>query len=388
MILICEPQCVGFEHAEVNASLIEAVCTAYPQEAICFAAEQEHYRLVMEQLTGETRSRLTPLPLKVPLRWSRDFVRMLPEYFMIQRVFAYALENKLAKVLFCSITSPGLIAIKMRRNKYRSISSFVVLHAILGTAVYFPKRWYFILPLIFWFRPVFLLANSNKVRYVVYGEYIKEQVKARFPQMITHLRSMNLPYDFSEVMIPTKRDKRFLRFGSFGVGSAAKGAPQFFLLADEVKNIKTQRTAGFSFVGHLVERGMAGLRSVNVDLPSADEPLNRRDFERYARDCDYAVFLYRQDAYRFYTSAALYDAFSYGKPIIALRSPMFEYYFARLGDIGHLYADYDELKAGIIELLNNWQPERYYRQCENISKDRAKIGRESIVKDFKAIWEE
>jgi len=42
MIIICEPQCIGFEHAEFNAALLSVIKHAFPDEEIMFVAEKEH----------------------------------------------------------------------------------------------------------------------------------------------------------------------------------------------------------------------------------------------------------------------------------------------------------------------------------------------------------
>ena len=42
MIIICEPQCIGFEHVEFNAALITLIQYAYPNKKILFLSESEH----------------------------------------------------------------------------------------------------------------------------------------------------------------------------------------------------------------------------------------------------------------------------------------------------------------------------------------------------------
>ena len=48
MIIVAEPQCVGFEHVEVNTALLTVIRQAFPTKEIWFFAEKEHLNLVKE----------------------------------------------------------------------------------------------------------------------------------------------------------------------------------------------------------------------------------------------------------------------------------------------------------------------------------------------------
>src|SRR5688572_18277636 len=49
-IVVCEPQCRGFEHAMFNAALLRMIAFAYPEGPLDFLAEPDHLREVRKCL--------------------------------------------------------------------------------------------------------------------------------------------------------------------------------------------------------------------------------------------------------------------------------------------------------------------------------------------------
>ena len=55
-IILCEPQCLGFEHASFNAALLQTVLAAFPAAKVVFMAEKAHLACVREKLAEATGS--------------------------------------------------------------------------------------------------------------------------------------------------------------------------------------------------------------------------------------------------------------------------------------------------------------------------------------------
>ncbi|MFH1390641.1 MAG: hypothetical protein ABIH56_07995 [Candidatus Margulisiibacteriota bacterium] len=387
MILVCEPNCVGFEHAEVNAALIAAIRGAYPAEPITFAAETGQIGQVRARLEQHGIKEVVFQELSVQPRRRREILRLLPDLFLFYRFFAAASRTGSDRLLFCSILSPGLIAIKILMLFFRKIKVYLIPHNVLAQINGPPKRWYFIWPLILWFRPVMALMNSNRLRYLVLGEPIKKQLCLALPGVEKHLSVLDLPYFF---VVPgdVREGGEKIVFGALGSGNLEKGIDLFFRAAAEVDGQTTRQKGKFTLIGHLAENKIRQVDRSKVVITSPDRPLAWEEYKKQAEGIDYAVFLYDQQAYRFRISAALFDAFSFGKPIIALRSQFFDHYFDLLGDIGYLCDSYDELKKTLIDILNNDSSDRYRKQRENIIKGRQKIGIGHVAEQFKVAWEQ
>ncbi len=80
--------------------------------------------------------------------------------------------------------------------------------------------------------------------------------------------------------------------------------------------------------------------------------LDRKNFEGQIQSVHYAVFFHDNNAYQFTSSGSVYVAFNFEKPIIALRTDLFQSFFERAGKIGFLCNDMDEMKTVVRNILN------------------------------------
>lgn len=386
MIIICEPQCAGFEHTEVNAALLAVANNAFPDEEILFLAEKEHVQQVMKKLKAHSVENVTCEVVEIPTPGTINLVRLPAELRLIKQVFELAIKNKCSKILFASVTSAGLFAIKILLKKYKEVSCLVVPHGILESVVKRPSvlPWHFI----FWFRFAMTFGNTERITYVVLGESIKERLCRELPIVKDRIKSITLPTFFKNPQNIPKVESNVIRFGTFGVAHLKKGFDLFFKMAEEVKGCSTSLTPEFILIGHIGDKLLKNGPYDFASVPSPDTPLSRERFDQYANNIDYAIYFYKPTSYQLTASGALFDAFSFVKPIIALRNPFFEYYFKTLGDIGYLCDSYNEMKMVILEILNNKPTERYKQQQTNIITGREQFNLQNVGKQFKYIWEE
>ena len=86
---------------------------------------------------------------------------------------------------------------------------------------------------------------------------------------------------------------------------------------------------------------------------------------------------YSPELYRYSASGTLLDAVAAGKPLIALRSPIFDDLETRFGDIGELGENLKELESRMEKLVNNQDARRYLCQAgvmQEIRKSRMPAG--------------
>ena len=103
----------------------------------------------------------------------------------------------------------------------------------------------------------------------------------------------------------------------------------------------------------------------SVNIPSPDVPLDQEAYEKYCRCIDYALFFNRPSAYELRASGAILDAFSFLKPIIALKSPLSEYYFKKMGDIGYLCENYNAVRDTVLDILED----KAYRSLSSTTRE-------------------
>jgi hypothetical protein len=384
MIVICEPQCVGFEHVEVNAALIAAVKCAFPQEEILFLAEKEHRELVSGML-DDHRVKIQSREIGVPPRLRSNFRRLPRELLLCKNVFDIARSNAANKVLFLSLTSPTLISIKVLLRFFNEIECVAIPHNILNTIKNRPSRVPTETP--FWFRFWLSFGNTKRLRYLVLSPYIKERLSILLPKIGEYVRSVDLPYFFDAEKDSQRFNRDLIRFGAFGVAAHSKGTDIFFAMAKEILYSHTPSVPEFVVVGHVTDKTIGGLQGDSVIVESPDVPLSREDFETRAKSVDYVLFLNRPDAYDLVVSGSLMDAFSYLRPIIALKQPLFEYYFKTMGDIGYLCESYEEIKELILSILANKPNERYRVQRFNILNGREQFSPMVVGPQLATLWD-
>lgn len=387
MIIVCEPQCAGIEHVEVNAAFLAALKSACPDCRIIFFAEEAHTELVGHCLSGQSVADIEHTAIEIPPRGLPNHQRFPMEYRLARSIFETADGVNADEIIFTSATNAGLVAVKLLLRKFPARRCAVMMHATLETVLKkrpplkpLVLRSYLELP--FWFRPAFLWGNGARLRYIVLGKSILEHLCRAFPKLQGTAFAIDLPYFYRppEGYAPFKGG--VVRFGSLGVASKGKGSDKFFKLADEIRSPPNARKAEFIQIGQ-VDRKLKYSGS-SVKIPRKDSFLSREAYDGHAREIDYAVFFHKPESYRLTASGSLFDAFSHLKPVIALRSPFFAYYFNLMGDIGYLCDDYQEIKETVARLLEERPVERYLAQRENILKGREKIGVASIGRALKS----
>lgn len=392
MIIICEPQCAGFEHVEFNAALIATVRSAFPEEEISFYAEREHLALVKAELTTRAVDGIAYFRIEIPPRTAYAHRRFPAEMRLYRHIFDTAKDLGIQRILFSSTTGPGLIAMKVHMRRYRHVRCVVVPHSDLESLMkkrpslkpFVPSSY---LDLPFWFRFSFLYGNGERLKYLVLGQSIKEQICLKYPKLEKIIRSVDHPYFYreSDDFIPFRDG--VIRFGSLGVGVGNKGIDLFIKMGEEFCHAGARNKPEFIHIGPLSKKVVVP-KSSPVKIPSHYSPLNRKDYDFYASSIDYAVFLYKRTSYRLSASGTLFDAFSYLKPVIALKTPFFEYYFKTMGDIGYLCNDYREIKEVVIRILNETPLDRYAEQRNNILRGRERLRVPELAKGLVDLWED
>ncbi len=372
MILTCEPVCRGFEHSFVNAAMLSVIAEAFPMHDLLFLADQGHIGFIQSDPDIRSRAGLSFEPLALPARKASDAERFEHEFATVTRLFIRADQQKASLLFFTCVSDETLRAIKQVMVKFPGIKCVAVMHGVLVSVL---KR-----PSVFpWknrntFRTWFLNQNSPQLTYILMGGSIESELVVRSPEMSPYVISIDLPYRFSEPNPLEPFSNRTVTFGSLGVIRKAKGSHVFLRLAKQVSASNYSWTPRFICIGPVVDKDLRKYLGKEVISPSPDSPLSAGDFSFHARQIDYAVFLHKPEIYTLSASGVLFDAFSYLKPIIALRNPLVDHYFRKMGNIGYLCDSYQEVKSTIECILSNPPVEEY-----RIQRNALLSGREDLL---------
>lgn len=381
MIVLCEPQCVGFEHREVNSALIAVISEAFPEEELLFLAEERHLEQVRDQLEQHSIA-INFRAISVPERSLSSFRRHSGDSALVENVFVICEELGAEKTVFCSITSPVLIAIKRVLPGYPRIRCLAVPHGLLRDISRPPVR---PAEIPFWFRFWFSHFNNVRLQFLVYGQSILDDLVSVLPHMRGYVNALDHPYFYQLAGDAAHSFGDLVKFGFFGVVHRGKGADTMYRLAEDIGRAGLGDRSEFTLIGYLNDKRLEHLLNSRLNIPSAYKPLDRGRFSTYAKEIDYSVFLYRPSSYRLTASGAFFDALSYIKPIIALKNPFFEHYFNRFGDIGYLCSSYSEVRDCVAEVVRSKPEDRYQGQCRNILAAREEMGIPRLADRFRAL---
>jgi len=393
LILICEPQFKGFEHSQFNAALITAVNNAFPNEKILFLSEKDHMSNIRKILDKNSikidfqyeEINVIPQNLIDPIRFPRELI-------LFNHIFNIASKFNSNKVIISNIRRPSIVSIKLLIRKFKDINCYIVLHGILESIHNSPLK---LTEIPFWFHFWLSIRNIDRLRYIVLGDSIKEELLKKIPSLESYILSIDHPYFFSEENFNTTPNQKVVRFGFFGFGSIRKGIDLFFKLSNNIKNMETRFKPEFILIGSVQNQKLGPFTYKKVDIlndssaiiPSHKKPLSMEDFEMYAKTIDYALILHSPQENSLTPMASFFDALSYLKPIIALKNPFLKYYFNQMGGIGYLCKDYYEIENLILQILNDDLTETYDHQRNVMLNQRKKLSLEIIGKKLARMWD-
>lgn len=385
MIIICEPQCVGFEHYEFNAALITVTKYAFTNETVMFMAEKDHLSLVKKILDSNSVE-VEYMEIKVPPRNLIAPLLFPFELVLIKKVFTIARNLNCDRIIFSSIRRPSLVSVKLMIRMHNDINCAIVLHNIIESVT---KKPYELTEIPFWLRFWLTFRNSSRLRYIVLGHSIEIELIKLLPSLKSYVTSIDLPYFFQST---NKKEsvqivsQNVIKFGFFGVANMRKGADHFFKLAKDLKDKKTKYKPEFILIGWVEDKKLMKIAD-NVFIPSCDKPLSIHDYGKYAEKVDYALIFHRPEQHQLTAIASFLDAISYLKPIIAINNPFIEYYYNKMGNIGYLCNDYNEMINVLLEILDTNRNKVYINQVDNLDNGRKYLSFKTISEKMAKIWD-
>jgi hypothetical protein len=374
MIVICEPHFCGFGHAQFNAALVCSVAEAFPEEGLIFCAEREHLNHVKREV--DTRAATVRfIEVGLPDRALREeqrgrrlpFTALLEELALYRRIFRLADKNRASQIVFCTAAH--------RNDLQNKISTPQ------------PKR----LTLEFLsYRHWLLAGNTAKIHYLLPGPppLMEQGLKNYLPRLHNCISPIDVPYVFADSAGSQPFKDDVVHFGFFGHASLRKGADIFFKLAEEVSATRTKYRPIFVLIGDIRDEQLKEMRHASINIPALNAPLTQEEFDKYSKRIDYAFFFHVASAYELNGTAAMLDAFSHLKPIIALKTPLSEYYFNKMGDVGYLCQSYNDAIGAVMEILETRPLDRYHAQQENILKKRDQFSPAGIAPKLRVLLRE
>lgn len=391
-IILCEPQCWGFEHVPFNAALLKTAVLAFPEAHITFVGEKKHIESVRSLLSRYApcpASSIAWQPVSIPPRQAGGWWRLNQELLWARSVLRLATERKALVLIVTSIANTGLLTLKrLLRRRSRLVPALVIPHSILSSleGPQFRRPWNWLISM----QQVLRWRHPSGLRYISLGASIHQCIKQGYPRLARHFRPLDHPYLWaknSEALVPWSESPKVLRFGYFGAGYRSKGFETFRRLACRSREGHPQ--AEFVLVGFVPKMEKRYSASDETCIQGlSHEPLTQEEYGSRATSLTYAAMPLDPKSYRLSASASFLDALSFVKPGIYIRNPYVEYYFERMGDIGYLCDSYEEMRDILFSILAEFPGPRYRRQQENILKGRRIFEPETLAPKLREIIED
>ena len=363
MIIVYEPECRGFAHEQVNAAIIKSLLEIY--SSVVFFADKDHADSVISIINSKNiTQKLTVIETSIPKRGSIFLKQLFLHNRIIKSIYSYAIKNDIKDIIYLSVNEVNLITFKLFARIYRKINVQIFVHGILEALT---SNSINIFDYKVLFKLFFKLKRPANLNYTVFSPHIIENIEKNYKSLADQISSVYHPYIYKEREINSELnplDNKHLetKFAVIGAFHMFKGADNIIEIANKIATKNC--SAKIDVIGY---NQLEEICPPNIISQNSSRRLTTKEMHDLSEKTDYFIFAYPENMYNYMASGALFDAFYYSKPIIALKHPMFEYYFKKLGNIGYLCDNLDDMENRIIELYNH-HDKHYSTQVENIIK--------------------
>lgn len=334
-VVICEPLCLGAEHAPFNSALVQIVQCAYPDATIHIVADGSH----LTQLGLRSDGKLM-LHGKRLLRRNQFGLRRFIADFKLMH-FCSRLAGQEGVVLLSTAICSMLFAAKLH-NLRGAARIQGVLHGYLNEAFGWRSR----NPL----RRIFDLRSAlcwrhTAIQYIVLERAIEQKLKQELPrlaccvQLLPHPVPQEVPGEAPPLSLP-------LKIGFLGLATPAKGYPEFVRIAERVKQHCGERIE-FHAIGRLPDGAAHPSSEALSSLPRKRMP--REEYSAGVAALHYVCLPFSGTHYAFAASGVLLDAVAFKKPLLALDAPIVAGLLKEFPEAGVIFTSPDDLANWLIE---------------------------------------
>lgn len=377
MIYVIETMFGGDNHLMVNSSMVEILSAEGKNRIILYGNPVQGNKIKALCAKADITLRKVKVQGNPPLY-------LLPVYVIYQlwlytRLFIKSARGRHAVVITCIFPVTHYL-LKIVKKVFPRVRLLVVLHGEVEFMRDNKKR---ILRLLgFFLRQAFRMRCDARTRYLVFGESIRKNMIAQGYVHESEIIAIDHPYNY-EVQFSVQQQTMAATpvFGSVGVASPQKNSQLIFDLALRLKSLVKQGKIVMKIVGAL-EAGVEEKANELVIYDKRKIFLERAEYEQRIMALDYILFFYDNSYYKFTASGAFFDTVKFEKPVIALRNDYLDHYFEKLGNIGYLCNNLDEMAAHVSEIAQGRRLPEYEAQKRQMQRAKETLSVATIGSDF------
>jgi glycosyltransferase involved in cell wall biosynthesis len=390
MFLVCEAIAWGMEHVPFNAAFLRTIRLAYPDDTICFYAEESHSGHVREQIGEEFAASIIWKKLILPPRHSSFYARLHSDFKTVKFLLNELNENPSKHVLVITGNPSLLWALKFNVctvHKNKRIQ--VVLHeGFYSLRLRLSLRrtidpFYRIGNL----RTALKLFGNKRIQHIVLEEAVRNAVLKELPFLQNNLFVFDHPIPPDKKRVEAANFIPPVQFGFLGLITGQKGFSDYLKVASDIST-RFPGLAKFNVIGRFSKEGSkysTDPRIAFLTTKPLTERLSRDEYIQRLNNLHFICLFYD----RYYESCAsgvLLDSIAWGKPIVATRLPIFENLENLYGDIGYLCRK-DELSDTISTIIQHNDSDRYKRQVSNMLQIKNSRTPETLAVKYRELVE-
>jgi hypothetical protein len=311
--------------------------------------------------------------------WKSWFSKVFLEGYNIFTILRKANKNKVNFVYLSSIFPISHLFLKLIKKLYPKVRLIVGLHGELEFVREGKEAKLRFLGM--FLKYSFKISSNSNLKYLVFGSIIKSNFIKYNLLSPESLLSIDHPYNYSWNKSIILSLNTTIKFGTIGIGSLNKKTEKLFALAEHFRNDVSSNKICFELIGTMLPN-LERFINPYVKTNGINKMLPRYEFDNQIMELNYSLFFYDNSFYKLCASGAFFDAIKFDKPIFALKNDFFEYYFEKLGNIGFLFSNLDEMKDQIALIINGNFHNVYYIQVENLKRAKQTLSIENISRDF------
>lgn len=365
MIILIEPQCVGWQHEGVNAGFIECVKRNIGEETVKVFAEKGHIQCLRHLLTDVEKDILF-YAIDVPNK-KLDYATSFVDYYRLFRKIFCNEENSSARAIFLLSCNKGnLIAIKKMVLLFEKTNFYIVMHAIAEQLINKEKVPRHTIVPFKWILDEF--SEKRNVRLITYSPLAKDVLSNVLKRKtLDKIVFFHHPFPTWKQKIQDVNGDGKMHIAILGAG-VRKDVYDFINLID--KEITGKITFDIMSRSEIDFTKLKNVRIINKGQTITNTEISKLIGESYF------VFLpYTHKEYRVSCSGVLIDAIRNAVPILSFDSSLVVWY--NQYHIGKVCSSHDEMRDYLIQLNDNKNDRRLYQQ--NISALRQRMIEENDV---------
>lgn len=366
MIVVYEPVCIGFQHAEFNSFFLNVVKESFDND-ILFISEKEHGNIVKKRLEGKCdRISYEERSVHTDSDKYHRFFRIYSDY---KKLFAKIKSDGVNTLVVTVTREYELIIVNLLARKYKSVRILMLFHAHLNRIMEKPV-----------YKRILLSFTAENVGYIVLSKNIKQAICNLAPQLQKKIISIHHALPSEQNICHHTLHSTNINFGFIGIATQEKGEDSIIEIVKKCKGDNVH----FHYCGVVNDSELVRkMKESGIVVHGGTQPLSFEKYFESIRDLDYVILLLRKKSYKFRVSGTLIDAVNNEKPIITLSNQYTDEIFDEFGNIGYLCESEKDVCEVINKISSEFDSCIYHTQVACMKKMKETLSIDFLSRELK-----